>query len=429
MTHVSAEHSLDKLQQDTFQYFLQESNPENGLIRDNTRPDAPCSIAAVGFGLTAYAVGVERGWIGRAEAARKVLATLRFFWKSPQNAEPDATGYRGFYYHFLDMTTGRRVWACELSTIDTAILIMGTLAAGAYFDADDEQEDEIRSLADALYRRVDWSWAQNKAATVTHGWKPESGFLNYRWEGYSEALILYILGLGSPTHPLPAESYPASTITYQWENLYGYDFLFAGPLFIHQLSHIWIDFREIQDEFMRAKGSDYFQSSRNATYVQQHYAVLNPREFAGYGRYCWGITASAGPGPAIHEVAGVKRRFFGYRARAVPYGPDDGTLSPWAAVASLPFAPEIAVPTIEHFDRNYPEMTSEYGFKCSFNPSFPNNDSLKGGWISGGYYGIDQGPVVLMIENYRSEFVWNLMKQCPYVVAGLRRAGFQRGWL
>jgi hypothetical protein len=420
---------LDKLQRDTFGYFLKETNPANGLVRDSTREGTPASITAVGLGLATYLVGAERGFITRVEAARRALTTLRFFWNSPQGEEPDATGHKGFYYHFLDMQTGRRAWRSELSTIDTTFLLAGVLASAEYFDRDTAGEREIRSLADAIYRRADWKWAQNGGITVSHGWKPETGFLKYRWEGYSEAILLYALGLGSPTHPLTEESYGAWTSTYRWKKLYGHEFLYAGPLFIHQLSHVWIDFRGIQDDFMRAKGIDYFENSRRATYVQQQYAIRNPRNFRGYNENCWGITASDGPGPATSRVNGVERRFFDYKARGIPYGPDDGTIAPWAAVASLPFAPEIVLPALKYFGEEYPQMTSEYGFKCSFNPSFTAGKRNKRGWVSKGYYGLDQGPIVLMIENYRTGLVWRLMRQCPYLVTGLRRAGFTNGWL
>jgi len=261
------------------------------------------------------------------------------------------------------------------------------------------------------------------------GWKPKRGFLRYRWEGYNEALVLYVLALASPTHPIPPASYAAQTRTYSWKNLYGYEFLHAGPLFIHQFSHIWIDFRGIQDEFMRERGIDYFENSRRATYAQQQYAIRNPKKFKGYSEYCWGITASDGPGPATLKLNGVERRFFDYLARKIPYGPDDGTIAPWAAIASLPFAPEIVLPALRHFNETYPEMTSKYGFKCSFNPTFVDGKNSARGWISKGYYGLDQGPIVLMIENYRTGFFWRQMRQCPYLVAGLRRAGFAGGWL
>ena len=198
-----------------------------------------------------------------------MLTTLRFFWTSAQGTESNTTGYKGFYYHFLDMDTGRRAWDCELSTIDTALLLAGALTAALYFDQDSAEEREVRELADALYRRADWQWAQNGAATVTHGWKPEGGFLPYRWRGYDETTILYLLGLGSPTHPLSVESYAAYTSTYRWKRIYDYEFVYAGPLFVHQFSHIWVDFRGLQDDFMRTRGIDYFENSRRATYVHQ----------------------------------------------------------------------------------------------------------------------------------------------------------------
>ena len=418
---------LERLQRLTFDYFMKETNPQNGLVVDSTRHEAPCSIAATGFALATYPVGVERGFLTRKDAIKRILTTLHFFFNSRQGIEPEATGYKGFYYHFLDIKTGCRVWNCELSTIDSTFLIAGALTAAEYFDLDTDDERELRELAAAIYSRVDWQWAQNRGATVTHGWRPENGFIKYRWQGYDEALILYILGLASPTFPLPESSYRAWSETYKWKKLYGHEFLYAGPLFTHQLSHMWIDFRGIQDEYMLGKGSDYFENSRRATYIQQQYAIRNPRGFKGYDENIWGLTASDGPGPARKKIGGKTRRFYDYRNRGVPNGPDDGTLAPWAVIASLPFAPEIVLPSIAHFDKTYPEMTSKYGFKCSFNPTFSGTSGK--GWISKGYYGLDQGPIVLMIENYRSGLLWQLMKNCRYVLAGLRRAGFKGGWL
>jgi len=418
---------LETLQRVTFDYFLKETNPQNGLVLDSTRQGAPCSIAATGFALAAYPVGVERGFLTRADAIKRVLTTLRFFFNSRQGTEADATGYKGFYYHFLDMNSGRRVWNCELSTIDSTFLIAGALLAAEYFNRDTDDERELREIAHAIYARADWQWAQNGGAAVTHGWRPESGFIKYRWQGYDEALILYVLGLASPTFPLPESSYSAWSETYKWKKLYGHEFLYAGPLFTHQLSHMWIDFRGIQDEYMRGKEIDYFENSRRATLIQQQYAIRNPRGFKGYGESIWGLTASDGPGPANKKISGRMRRFYDYKNRGVPYGPDDGTLAPWAVIASLPFAPEIVLPSLRHFDEAYPEMTSKYGFKCSFNPTFSATSGK--GWISKGYYGLDQGPIVLMIENYRSELLWRLMRNCGYVIEGLRRAGFQGGWL
>lgn len=417
---------LLRLQSDTFKYFADEVNLENGLIPDNTRPGAPSSIAAVGFALTAYPIAVERKYLTRADAIRRTLTTLRFFYDSPQGKEPDATGYKGFYYHFLDMKTGRRAGNCEISTIDSTYVFAGALTAATYFNRDTKNEREIRTLAESLYRRADWHWAQHGALTVSHGWRPERGFIRYRWQGYSEALILYVLGLASPTFPLPAESYAAWTRTYKWKKLYGQEFLYAGPLFIHHLSHMWIDFRDIQDDYMRRKSIDYFENSRRAIYAQQAYAVRNPRKFAGYDRYSWGITATDGPGPAERRINGRRVRFFAYKARSIPYGPDDGTLAPWGVATSLPFAPEIVLPSLHKLNEDYPEMSSEYGFKCSYNPTFAVNGK---GWVSKGYFGLDQGPIVMMIENYRTGFIWQLTRSCPYIVTGLRRAGFRGGWL
>jgi hypothetical protein len=430
-THkLTIDAELEALQLDTFRYFVQWTNPNNGLVLDKTAPNWPASIAATGLALAVYPVAVERGFIKRAAATQIVLATLRFFWNSRQGLEADATGYRGFYYHFLDMQTGRRAWQSELSTVDSTILLAGALTAGAYFDSDTAEERDIRAMADALYRRAEWPWAQNGGATVTHGWKPESGFLKWRWEGYDEALVLYILGLGSPTHPLPESSYAAWASTYQWRHSHGYDYLYAGPLFTHQISHVWIDFRGIQDAFMRAKGIDYFENTRRATYVQQQYAIENSLKFEGYGKDCWGITASDGPGPDIVKVDGTERRFFGYLARGVPDGPDDGTIAPWAVVASVPFAPEIVLPAIDYLVHQLDLKTGNLcGFKATFNPTYPDKRGNPHGWVSPWHYGINQGPINPMIENYRTGLLWRLMRDCPYVVTGLRRAGFAGGWL
>lgn len=437
-TTIDAE--LEKLQLGTFTYFLRETNPDNGLVLDKTAANWPASIAATGLGLACYPVAVERGFVSRAAAIERTLTTLRFFWHSPQGPEPDATGYKGFYYHFLDMNTGRRAWNCELSTVDTAFLLAGMLTAAQYFEGSSPDEQEIRTLADALYQRTDWQWAQNQGDTLTHGWTPENGFLPFRWEGYDEGMLMYTLGLGSPTHPLPESSYTAWVSTYTWVNCYGYEHLYAGPLFTHQLSHIWIDFRKIQDAFMRDKGIDYFENSRRATLIQQQYAIHNPLNFVGYGECCWGITASDGPGPDALRINGIQRRFFDYVGRGVPYGPDDGTIAPWAAITSLPFAPEIVLPVLEHYvyklkvsivlpvrDHYIKLELSEgpaYRFQATFNLTYAPH-----GWVSPWEFGINHGPLFLMIENYRTGFLWELMRGCPYIVNGLKRAGFKGGWL
>lgn len=420
---------LQRLQHKSFSYFLHEVNPENGLIADKTAPDWPASIAATGLGLSAYTVAVERGMMTRADALERTLAALRFFWRSAQGPEPEASGYKGFYYHFLDMQTGRRAWHSELSTVDSAFLFAGCLAAAAYFDRDAPDEAEVRTLAEALYGRADWQWATDGGATLTHGWRPESGFIPYRWEGYDEALLLYILALGSPGHALPESSYAAWARTYRWESSYGYEYVYAGPLFTHQLSHCWVDFRGIQDDYMRVKGIDYFENSRRATQVQRKYAIDNPLNFDGYSAFCWGITASDGPGPVTIKIDGLERHFEDYIGRGVPYGPDDGTIAPWAVVASLPFAPDIVLPAIDYYVNELQLRNHPYGFKATFNPTFLKGGDRLCGWVSPWHFGINQGPIVLMIENYRSGQLWNLMRDCPHIVRGLRRAGFTGGWL
>jgi hypothetical protein len=426
-TLLSNEDMLQELQRDSFGYFLHESNAVNGLVRDRSKKDSPAGIAAIGLALSTYPVGIERSFITRAEGIRRTLATLRFFRDSPHGTGPRATGYKGFYYHFLSLRTGRRVMDCELSTIDTAILLAGMLVSASYFDRDTSAEREIRQIADWLYRRADWSWALAGGRAVSHGWKPGHGFLKYRWQGYSEALLLYILGLGSPSHPLPASSYAAYTTGFRWKKYGPHSFLYAGPLFIHQLPQVWLDLRRLRDTYMRRKGTDYFENSRRATLVQQRYAIQNPARFAAYSERCWGITATDGPGNETRLVNGVKRRFFGYRARGAPLGPDDGTIAPWAAVTSVTFAPEIVLPTIRHFDGRRTRQHKEYGFEASFNPTYPTRHT--DGWVARWHYGLSQGPLILMIENYRSGLVWRLMRNCGYVVTGLRRAGFEGGWL
>jgi len=421
--------TLRRLQRRSFGYFVNEVNRANGLVLDKTAPDWPASIAAIGMALTAYPVGAERNFISRNEAAERTLTTLRFFAASEQSEVPDATGYKGFFYHFLHMQTGKREWKSELSSIDTALLIAGALAAAQYFDAASQDEAEIRAVAKLLYERVDWAWMLAGGNTICHGWNPEHGFLPYRWEGYDEALILYLLALGSPTHPIGRECYDEWCRSYEWKQIYGFEFLYAGPLFIHQMSHIWCDFRGIRDRFMREHDSDYFENSRRATFIQQQYAIRNPLGFKHVNEVCWGITASDGPGNQTKKVGGVERVFFDYVARGAPYGPDDGTVAPWAVAASLPFAPEIVAPTIANLSALHVHAPNPYGFKASFNPVFRDDAHDGVGWISPYHFGINEGPTVLMIENKRSAMVWSLMRKCSYLKAGLEAAGFEGGWL
>ncbi|MFW6206257.1 MAG: glucoamylase family protein, partial [Gemmatimonadota bacterium] len=421
--------------------FWETTNPANGLAPDRW-PDTPfASIAAVGFALTAYPVGVERDRVARDAAATRTLATLQFLLDAPQGSgTSDVSGYRGFFYHFLDLETGTRHGTTELSTIDTALLMAGVLFAGEYFDGEDATESAIRTAADSLYRRVEWDWAVTRPPLVALAWRPESGFSEHDWWGYNEAMLLYVLALGSPSHPVDPEAWDEWTAHYTWATYYGHPHVNFGPLFGHQYSHVWIDFRGIQDAYMRGRGIDYFENSRRATLAQQAYAVDNPGGWDGYGEDFWGLTASDGPGSFTFRVGGRDREFHGYWARgaAATGVQDDGTLAPTAAAGSVPFAPEIAIPALRAMVRSYgTHLYGEYGFRDAFNPSIRDPAAPVGdgrvvdgvGWFDEDYLGIDQGPILLMVENHRSGRVWERMRQNPYIVAGLCRAGFTGGWL
>ena len=415
---------VNRLQRAAFEYLWQYANPANGLVADTSRPGSPCSIAVVGFALSSYIIAVERAWVSRAAATERVRATLRFFLGSVQAATPEASGYKGFYYHFLDMDSGLRVWNCELSLIDTALLLAGVLSVGQYFDR--APEADIREAAQTLYRRADWRWAQAGATSLSQGWLPEVGFLHYGWEGYNEALLIYILGLGSPTHPLTPDIFAGWTRTYQWERMAGLDVLYSGPLFTHLFPHTWLDLRGIRDAFMRAKRSDYFENTRRSIALQQEYCELNPRGFRGYCRDLWGISAGDGPiGEETREFA-VDGRHFGYMARGIPFGPDDGTLCPWAMPASLAFAPEAALEGTRRLLKEFPQVCVAGRLVSGFNPSIQSD---RGGWVSEGWYGLDQGLLVSQIENARTQLLWRLMRSSQDVRRGLKRAGFSGGWL
>jgi len=431
---------LDTLQDRTFRYFWELSDPLTGLTPDRAPSRSFASTAAVGFALTAYPIGVERGEITRAEAAERVLNTLRFFLDAPQDTGlTGSTGYRGFFYHFLDMENGRRFAEVELSTVDTALLIGGALFCQSYFDGTEIAEDNIRAAADSLYRRVDWKWAQVRPPTIVLGWKPESGFLPYDWRGYNEAMLLYILALGSPTHPVGRESWDAWTSGYRWGNFHGKEHVGFAPLFGHQYTHIWIDFRGIQDDYMRDRGIDYFENSRRAVQYQRAYAIENPEGWMGYDSLCWGLTACDGPVDRKLNINGAQRHLRTYWARGASFheSNDDGTLSPSAVAGSIVFAPEIVIPTLVSMRKRYGEsLFSTYGFLDAFNPSLTldipvQHGKVDGelGWFDTDYLGIDQGPIVAMIENYRSGLVWDTMRRNPHIIRGLRAAGFTGGWL
>ncbi|MBD9368926.1 glucoamylase family protein [Xanthomonas sp. XNM01] len=427
----------------TFQFFWDTTNEVNGLTPDRypSRPFA--SIASVGYALTAYPIGIENGWVSRTQAVDRTLTTLRFFRDIPSG--PQATGkgaYKGFYYHFIDMQNGHRYdsWV-ELSSVDTALLMMGVLFAQAYYDGDDPREKEIRQLADVLYKRVDWNWLQIRDPLVSMGWFPESGFIVHDWMGYNEAMLLYILALGSPTHPVSPDAWTvwARTYNHDWGVYYGQEYLSFGPLFGHQYSHVWIDFRDIQDQYMRERGIDYFLNSRRAALAQREYAIANPMKWKEYGENVWGLTAGDGPQNTRQIYEGEEREFRHYSSRGAGLREnfDDGTIAPTAAISSIVFAPEVVIPATEEMHRRFGDyLYSSYGFLDSFNPSFDYDIPLKTGrrvpgrgWVASDYIGIDQGPILTMIANYRNEFVWEVMKKSPYVRLGLERAGFRGGWL
>jgi hypothetical protein len=434
---------VNNLQRRTFRFFWNTAHKNTALIPDRYPSPSFASIAAVGFGLTAYVVGAERGFISRAQARSRTLRTLRFVANLPQGPEETETaGYKGFYYHFLEMDTGHRYGTSELSTVDTALLLGGVLLAQTYFDRATQQEHEIRELAERIYRRVDWQWAQARPPAISHGWRPETGFLRFDWRGYNEAILVYILALGSPTFPVDIDAWEAWTSTYKnyWGKFSGQEFLSFGPLFGHQYSHVWIDFRGIQDEFMRDKGIDYFENSRRAAYAHREYARQNPMRWRGYDGEIWGLSACDGPADVVKIFNGEERGFFTYAARATAsiHVLDDGTIAPTASIGMIAFAPEIVIPTIRAFRARFGEhLYQRYGFLDAVNPSFTFTDvPLQHGrlienigWVASDYLGIDQGPIVAMIENYRSGLIWQIMKRNPYIRRGLQRAGFTGGWL
>ncbi|MGB2870146.1 MAG: glucoamylase family protein [Bacteroidota bacterium] len=423
---------LDTLQQRTFSFFWKTTDSATGLAPDRYPTRTFSSVAGAGFALSAYPIGVERGYVARADASRRVLTTVRFFWGLPQNNHPvRSAGYNGFFYHFLHLDSGLRFADVELSTIDSALLLAGVLFCQSYFNGSSDDEQQIRAYADSLYRRMDWRWVQKRAPLVSMGWRPEKGFIQADWRGYDEGMILYILALGSPTYPVEPDAWKAWTENYKWATYYGQEFISFGPLFGHQYSHCWIDFRGIQDEYMRSKGIDYYENSRRAALTQPLYAKANPGKWRGYSSSVWGFTACDGPGDTSFVVDGFKRTFGGYAAHGVSFDwvNDDGTLSPTAPGGSIPFAPEICIPALKTMrDRFGSKLWKEYGFVDAFNPTFVTTKTPDG-WFDVDYLGIDQGPIVIMIENFRNGFVWDVMKKNPYIVRGLQRAGFSGGWL
>jgi hypothetical protein len=431
---------LDTLQHRTFLWFWERSDSTTGLTPDRWPTRSFASVGAMGFALTAYPIGAERGWVTREAAAERVRRTLRFLWQAPQGeAVSGATGHRGFFYHFLDPATGHRFEKVELSTMDTALLLAGALFCQSYFDRAAQPESEVRALAESLYARVDWKWIQPRPPVIALGWNPEHGFLPYDWRGYNEALLLHVLALGSPSHAVGPETWDAWTEGYRWGTYHGYEHVGFAPLFGHQYPHAWIDFRGIRDAWMRARGLDYFENARRATLAQRAYALANPGGFSGYGPALWGLTACDGPVDRTLEIDGRKRAFRTYAARGASFTEvvDDGTVSPSAAAGSLPYAPREVVETLMAMRSAYGERVyAAYGFVDALNPTLTSDVPVQHGrvaadvgWFDTDYLGIDQGPILLMIENWRSGLVWQTMRKNPHLVRGLRRAGFEGGWL
>ena len=290
---------LEDIQRRTFDFFWETAEPETGLVPDRWPKPPFSSIAAIGFALNAYAIGAERRYVTRAEARQRVLLTLKFLHGLPQGPESATTaGYQGFFYHFLNMGTGLRYGNSELSTVDTALFLAGALFVAGYFDGDDPEEKEIRRLAQELYERANWPWFIEHVPDIRMAWSPEQQFEVHDWRGYNEGMIVYVLALGSPTHPAAPGTWDSFTSNYyrHWGTLEGQTHLTFGPMFGHQYSAIWIDYRGIKDEFMWPQGIDYFENSRRAVLAQRAYAIRNPLDWRGYGPNIWGLTASDGPG-------------------------------------------------------------------------------------------------------------------------------------
>ena len=435
---------LADLERRTFDWFWETADPDSGLTPDRWPTPSFCSIAAVGFALSAYIIGVERRYITRVQARQRSLKVLSFLASLPQGPQSKGVaGHKGFFYHFLDIRTGLRFDRCELSTADTSLLLMGVLHCANTFDEDHSEERDIRRLAKLLVERVEWPWAQVRGESICHGWSPEGGFIPSDWKGYNEAMMVYLLALGSPTHPVAPAAWAAWTSTYDsssWTTRYGQPQLFFAPLFGHLFTHCWVDFRGIRDAYLRKRDPtgalDYFENSRRAVYAQQAHARANPDGWAGYDALVFGVSACDGPADVTREYGGKLRRFISYAGRGMGLY-DDGTLTPYAVGGAVPFAPEIAIPALRTMRARYPLVWGRYGFFDAFNPSFTFTDvklthgrvDSGTGWVDTDYLGIDQGPMLLLLANHRDEVVWRMMRRDPLLRRGLKRAGFEGAWL
>lgn len=421
---IEEELFLDSLQYKTFLFFWHECNPANGLVKDRSTKDSPSSIAATGFAIPSWAIGAEKKWITREQAAERTLTLLKFLSNSEQSEDKLATGYKGFYYHFLDMQTGQREWNCELSSIDTGLLFAGIIFARNFFNQENENENSIRDLSEKMLNRADWKFftlpeTHKMPYSICLGWTPEDQYHAWGWHGYNEALILYVIaaGLGMEN---AEQGYKTWLSTYKWGEPYeGLAHVLFPPLFGHQYSHMFIDFRNLADTYLREKGIDYFENSRRATHTQREYAKENSKGWVGYDSLIWGITACDGPGFSRGD-----KEFLGYAGRGTSGSEynyfDDGTIAPTAAGGSIAFAPEIVIPTLMNFKKKFEDkgLWGSYGFVDAFN--------LTADWYGKDYLGIDQGPLIIMIENFRSEFVWNFVMKDPIIITGLKKLGFSK---
>jgi hypothetical protein len=383
LLEMDDEDLLNMLERKTFDYLWLEANPANGLIRDRTMKGSPCSIAAVGFGLSAIPVAVERGWIGRDEGYARALVTLKTF------AGGGVEGQRGFYYHFVDMAEGRRFGDSEISSIDTALFLAGALTAGQYFSATD-----VEALADKLFAEADWQWMMNDGDTLSMGWKPEVGFLSARWNSFNEGLLAYVLAVGSPTHPIPPSV---------WDNIFrpvneNYICLPQETLFVYQYPAAWIDFRNKEDHY-----ANYFNNAATAARVNRLFAVLRRFNYSTYDMDIWGLSACDGPA--------------GYKPYGASENNHDGTVAPYASIASMPFTPGLSIAAIRAMlEREGGLVWGRYGFVSGFNAD--------ANWYSDQYVGIDQGIILLMLENHRSELIWKQFMAHPAIADAMAKIGF-----
>ena len=393
---VSAEDDqfLNDLEHASFLFFWEQASPKTGMVKDrcnvhNETRNVASSIAATGFGLTALCIGEQRGFISTSAALERLFATLRFLWKKLPN-------HRGFFYHFANPETGERMFDSEVSSVDTAILLCGILTCRQHF-----QHRGVAELADLIFNRVDWTWLSEDTSLLTHGWTPEVGFLSSRWDYYSELMMMYLLGMGSSAHPLKQETWNAwKRLTFEYDGL-RYIGSFA-PLFVHQYSQAWFDFRGKRDKY-----ADYFENSATATEVHRRFCLELGKQFPDYSEDLWGITAS----DSEHD---------GYVAWGGPpaTGPIDGTIVPSAAGGSLPFLPDATMHVLKTIRNRYPSAWTKYGFVNAFNP-------LKN-WYDSDVIGIDTGIVLLMAENLRTGFVWDTFMKTPEAQRGMERAGFHK---